>query len=369
MRAYVSDDDLTLYQGDASVVLAELPAESFQCVVTSPPYWVQRDDEGLGNEPTPEAYVAALLDVLRGVHRVLRPDGCLWLNLGDTFVSKGLVGIPWRVALALQAEGWLLRSDVVWWKRNAVCESVRDRPSKAHEYVFLLTRRSRYYWDQEAVREPTSPHSDFDRPRPEHASPYSAEGRRATSERLGSGSRGSAHGRNVRDVWDITTTPYPGAHFSVMAVEVARRCIAASTSERGCCPQCGQPWQRLVRTPDFAEQPKRVSDRWGWRNGDRTSAGQAWQEWRDENPNVTLGWRPDCEHDDEPVPCRVLDPFGGAGTTALAARQLGRHATLVELSEAYCAMSAERLSQLSLLATPQLQLVLDEVEALDEVVT
>jgi DNA modification methylase len=197
------DDHLTLYGGDCRAVLEELPAESVHCVVTSPPYWGLRDyghGEQLGLEPTPEAYVENMVAVFREVRRVLRADGTLWLNLGDSYAAqrggttmpaetlaggkggftddggrvnrdrhdgysptrnasaiglkhKDLVGIPWRVAFALQADGWYLRSDIIWSKPNPMPESVTDRPTKAHEYLFLLTKSPRYYFDADAVRE------------------------------------------------------------------------------------------------------------------------------------------------------------------------------------------------------------------------
>jgi DNA modification methylase len=181
--------DYDIIQGDCRAVLHELPEKSVQCVVTSPPYWGLRDYKlegaGIGLEKTLEEYIDNMVAVFQGVRRVLRDDGCVWLNMGDAYTSstkgsggksdkqdsnagcryefkctpstkpKDLIGLPWRVAFALQADGWWLRSDCIWAKRNPMPESVTDRPTRAHEYVFLLSKRARYFYDAEAVRERT----------------------------------------------------------------------------------------------------------------------------------------------------------------------------------------------------------------------
>lgn len=195
MTPYHTTPDTTFYVGDVREVLKALPSKSVQAVVTSPPYWNLRNygiANQLGLEETPEKYVANMVDVFRELKRVLRSDGTVWLNLGDSFArnsSKGikfqsgantymtnrqanegnrgpaipsglkekdLVGIPWRVAFALQADGWWLRSDIIWAKANCMPESVEDRPTRSHEYIFLLTKQARYCYDGEAVREPAT---------------------------------------------------------------------------------------------------------------------------------------------------------------------------------------------------------------------
>jgi DNA modification methylase len=279
---FVADPDFTLLVGDVSEVLAGLPDESVHCVVTSPPYWGLRDysTEGqIGLEPTPDAYVQRIVDVFREVRRVLRRDGTCWLNLGDSYVaaggggesrmmelgrptvdpyfkhaargkgltggncpparvglaSKNLVGIPWRVAFALQADGWYLRSAITWCKKNCMPESVTDRPTKATEMVFLLTRSARYFYDQDAVREPAT----WDRWSSKQTTPkhtangndrYASFGRDWTEEEL---ERYRSGGRNMRDWWEIATQPYAEAHFATFPEELPRRCIAAG------CPQDG----------------------------------------------------------------------------------------------------------------------------------
>ena len=224
----------SLYQGDARCL--PIPDSSIDCVVTSPPYWGLRDyhlgGEGIGLESTPEEYCANMVEVFREVWRVLKPTGTLWLNLGDSYVASGshsmsdtglggrrartdnhmgrkasgilkpkdLVGIPWRVAFALQADGWYLRSDIIWSKKNSMPESVTDRPTKSHEYVFLLTKSPRYYYDADSVRE-------------------------ASTDGVG--------GHNKRSVWTINTNPYPEAHFATFPEQLVEPCILAG------CPQDG----------------------------------------------------------------------------------------------------------------------------------
>jgi DNA modification methylase len=326
MSVYVQDTDFTLYHGDCLDVLRGLPDASVHCCVTSPPYWGLRDygAEGqIGLEQTPDEYVARMVQVFREVRRVLRDDGTLWLNLGDSYNSaasnqrneliggcdagmgrsqkidrdlkpKDLVGIPWRVAFALQADGWWLRSDIIWAKPNPMPESVTDRPTKAHEYVFLLTKSSRYFYDADAIREQATYYgpngANGSRPESPHAgqmlkrsgnknrkpNPAAALGRGDTSH----GIPWEGYDRNARSVWEIATQPYADAHFATFPQELPRRCIAAGSPADG----------------------------------------------------------------------TVLDPFMGSGTTALVARNHGRSSIGIELNPDYCELAAKRLSQQSLLA-------------------
>jgi DNA modification methylase len=311
------DGDVQLYQGDAVTVLATLADASVQTCITSPPYWGLRDygEPGqLGLESTPLQYVRNIVCVFREVRRVLRDDGTLWLNLGDSYAAGGagppsststlmgnghrgggpkaartqsivrtaagckhkdLVGIPWRVAFALQDDGWYLRSDIIWHKPNAMPESVRDRPTKAHEYVFLLTKSERYYYDADAIREPDSGYASGNgfAGRQGGAEYHARSGGSGTTERHVPGA-----GRNARTVWRITTKPYAGAHFATFPPQLPERCIKASTQD-----------------------------------GDI-----------------------------------VLDPFCGSGTTMAVARMLGRRGIGIELNPSYLDLASERLQQLSL---------------------
>jgi DNA modification methylase len=323
-----TDDHLTLYGGDCRQVLAELPSESVHCVVTSPPYWGLRDyghGEQLGLEPTPEAYVENMVAVFREVRRVLRADGTLWLNLGDSYAAqrggttmpaetlaggkggftddggrvnrdrhdgysptrnasaiglkhKDLVGIPWRVAFALQADGWYLRSDIIWSKPNPMPESVTDRPTKAHEYLFLLTKSPRYYFDADAVREPHV--REWDAGNGGTFGPVTAAGGKqrvlgGTKDHKGAYPLPNPAGRNLRSVWTIATEPYPGAHFATFPRKLVEPCVKAGSPADG----------------------------------------------------------------------TVLDPFAGSGTTLLVAQALGRRGIGIDLNPDYLKQALTRNAQ------------------------
>jgi DNA modification methylase len=378
--------DVTLYQGDAAAVLRALPAGSVHTCITSPPYWSLRDYNApgqLGLEDTVEEYVEALVGVFGEVRRVLRDDATLWLNLGDCFANerswggksgvknatsdaggyprhkvspglgnKQLVGVPWRVAFALQADGWLLRSDLIWFKPNPMPESVRDRPTRAHEYVFLFSKGPRYFYDADAIREP-------------HAEPWRGKGERESgdphSHRVDGAARGLGRqpvfvpavreynpaGRNRRSVWEIATEPYPNLHFATFPQKLVEPCLLSGSSARGCCPACGAPWVRTTERESILERPRSRPGR-GEQPSLRASLGQPQQGGRRVAVQTT-GWRAGCACDaGDPTPCTVLDPFAGASTTGVVARKHGRSFIGIELSEAYCRMSRERLCQMAL---------------------
>lgn len=224
-----SEPECKVIVGDSRKVLATLPAESFQCAITSPPYWGLRDygiEGQIGAEMEIQEYISDLATVFREVRRVLRPDGTLWLNIGDSYTSgnrrwrqadsknlargmnyrppnpkglkdKELIGIPWRVALALQADGWYLRSDIIWYKPNCQPESVKDRPTRSHEHVFLLTKNEDYFYNCEAVKEPTTLPGQL---------------------------------RNRRDVWSINTESSKEAHFAMFPPSLVKVCMEAGSS-------------------------------------------------------------------------------------------------------------------------------------------
>jgi DNA modification methylase len=319
MKPYYQDQFIKIYCGDSIKTLSELPEESVNCCVTSPPYWGLRDyghDGQIGLESTPEAYVARMVEVFREVRRVLRDDGTLWLNLGDSYAAGGtgrrdtsgeyaerraeafgsgrgngngpkdyaqrlvpdglkpkdLVGIPWRVAFALQADGWYLRQDIIWHKPNPMPESVTDRCTKAHEYIFLLSKSARYFYDADAVAERSmnlgatdirfggNKYGDSDDPK--HAT-------KSGNQYTDTGTR------NRRSVWTVATKPFKGAHFAVMPPDLVKPCVLAG------CPEGGV----------------------------------------------------------------VLDPFSGAGTTAMVSRDNGRKAIGIEINPEYCEIAAKRLAQ------------------------
>lgn len=220
-----------IYLGDALAVLKTLPDDSLDCCVTSPPYWGLRDycvEGQLGAEKTPGEYVERMVAVFREVRRVLKPTGTLWLNLGDTIHKKQLQGIPWRVAFALQDDGWYLRSEIIWHKPNAMPESVKDRPTKAHEQVFMLAKSDRYFYDADAVREPWA----------DERQGWSGATRskyEACADRNDGGivSKAKTSGRNRRSVWSIATKPFKGAHFAVMPAALVEPCVLAGSPVGG----------------------------------------------------------------------------------------------------------------------------------------
>ena len=256
-----------IIQGDCIEAMRTLPDASVHCCVTSPPYWGLRDyghDGQIGLESTPEAYVARMVEVFREVRRVLREDGTCWVNLGDSYSAttkgssgvgknatnkgtliadrvwqvppglkpKDLVGIPWRVAFALQADGWWLRQDIIWHKPNPMPESVRDRCTKAHEYVFLMTKSERYFYDAEAVSEAAA--TAGQKGLGFYPGRAGAMGRKPSGNEAKDPSEGTRPTvRNRRSVWTVTTKPYSGAHFATMPPDLVEPCIKAG------CPECG----------------------------------------------------------------------------------------------------------------------------------
>src|SRR5690606_2185635 len=257
-----------IIQGDVIETLRTLPAGFIHTCVTSPPYWGLRDygvPGQIGLEATPEEYVEKMVEVFREVRRVLRDDGTLWLNLGDSYASKpcggighnakvrntkkaiqksagvpaglkpkDLVGIPWRVAFALQADGWYLRSDIIWHKPNAMPESVKDRPTKAHEYIFLLSKSPRYYYDADAIREPLSAAtvSDFKR-RKNLNNKGTHGGVRADLARNRADYIPKDGKRNKRTIWSVNTRAFKGAHFAVFPPDLIEPCILAGSPPGG----------------------------------------------------------------------------------------------------------------------------------------
>lgn len=353
-----------LIQGDVLAQLPLLAAESVHCVVTSPPYWGLRDygvPGQLGLEGDYRAYIATMVAVFREVWRVLRSDGTLWLNLGDSYATGGtpslkpkdLCGIPWRVAFALQEDGWWLRQDIVWAKPNPMPESVTDRCTKSHEYVFLLAKSERYYFDADAIAEP------FADDRMGNPGAYrrdkACKDRRRDDRGFAAWNADSTQSaRNKRSVWTIATQPFKEAHFATFPPALVEPCVLAGTSSQGCCAKCGAPLKRMTQPSERYAQALGK----GWTDHDADleqeqgylpRGANRQKRWRDElgltaKEMVTLGWDRSCACAAPTVPCTVLDPFGGAGTTGLVADRLGRDAILIELNPAYAAMASERIT-------------------------
>lgn len=336
---------------------------------------------GLGLEPTPEAYIGHMMLVMREMRRVLRDDGVAFVNLGDSYSGSGkgdgghtrkqttnkgsqfqsnlqgdvpaglkpkdLIGIPWRFAFAAQADGWWLRSAIIWAKPNPMPESVTDRPTKAHEYVFMLTKSARYFWDADAVREEQQETSlkrlergwngNGDRGYPHGPQNHFKKYMGKTPEEIA-----ALPGRNMRDVWTMATQPTPYAHFATYPEALAEKCIRAGTSARGACPTCGAPWQRVVERefhPLTDRSPEKMNKASGQKGLD---ASNGWGDTpRGTVSTETVGWQPGCacfgEFADSaiPQPCVVLDPFSGSGTTGVVALRLGRAYIGVDISEEY----------------------------------
>jgi len=351
----VSDDAITLIEGHVIDVLREMPAKSISCVITSPPYWGLRDyglpdsdwADGwsgcLGLEPTPDLFLVHLVEVFEEVKRVLRDDGCVFCNMGDCYKDKQRLMMPARCALALQAAGWWLRSEIVWAKGLSFCptysgsvmpSSVRDRPTDAHEMMYLLTKRPRYFYDQEAVREEAADDSPRDR------------ATRMGAKRCATGNHGSgapvilsAPGRNIRSVFCINPQAYKAAHFATFPEKLVEPCILAGTSERGCCADCGAPWVREVEksggTTGKAWHDHNADDEVGQRAEAATTDGTY--------QRTTTGWKPTCDHDAEVVPCVVLDPFAGSGTVGAVCVKHGRNFIGVDLSGEYLDLAEDRI--------------------------
>lgn len=393
--------------GDALAVLRTLPDESAHCAVTSPPYWRLRDyavEGQLGLEETPQAYVAALLPVFTELRRVLRRDGTLWLNVGDSYLggrcggqgpsgcmagrekasrgraasrllnkrapgmkAKNMAGIPWRLAFALQDDGWLLRSDCVWRKPSGLPEGVSDRPARNHEYVFLLSKAGRYFYDRDGVRQPHAEATLGFLGRETQARAYGRVESQDPSGRVGSGGWGASaehagavrrpdpRGATLRTVWTISSDCYEGEHTAPMPVALASLAIQAGTSDGQCCAACGRPLQRIVELgePDIELQRACGGDKNGEYHGEdrkgyaiKGAHGGAVAKARILSrlrKRTTVGWRRACQCPEGAGtrPALVLDPFGGSGTTALAASRLGRDSVLIELNPA-SAREAER---------------------------
>ncbi|WMW64363.1 site-specific DNA-methyltransferase [Nitratidesulfovibrio liaohensis] len=362
----------SMFVGDCMDGLRAMPDQSVHCCVTSPPYYGLRDygmPGQIGLEDAPDAYVDRLVDVFREVSRVLHPTGTLWLNIADSYAGsckgawknkdapketyspdyqspqlqmarvfpgikpKDLIGIPWMLAFALRADGWYLRQDIIWEKPNCMPESVRDRCTKSHEYVFLLSKSPRYFFDADAVKEPATG----------SASGNKARKMRPCADVLNRGAQAGsvpwdgALTRNRRSVWSVPTAKFDGAHFAVFPPALVEPCVLAGTSSHGVCPACGNPWARVIERTghenmrEQAHQPGNrptKTDSTGWAPLTRT----------------TDKWSPTCDCGKAPVPSTVLDPFAGTGTTGEVAVLAGRCFVGCELNPAYVADARARIA-------------------------
>ncbi|TVS16607.1 MAG: site-specific DNA-methyltransferase [Planctomycetaceae bacterium] len=272
--------------GDAARLLQDIPDQTVDTIVTSPPYYLQRNyqsESQIGQEKTPEQYVDRLVAIFTECHRAVKSSGSLWLVLGDKYVDGRLLGMPWRVALALGQAGWILRSDVVWHKPNAMPSAVKNRPTTDHEYVFFLTKSSQYYYDADAIREPHVTFSENSRMKGGRNHFFQRDGTPEAGKNQGNPNLHHGRwdqafhpkGRNKRTVWSIPLSKFRDVHFAVFPESLVQTCLLASSPEGGL----------------------------------------------------------------------VLDPFLGSGTTALVAKQLGRHYLGIDSNKDYCRMARRRLRE------------------------
>ena len=362
-----------IYLGDVRNRLSELADGSVQTCVTSPPYWGLRDygnGDQIGLEQNPDEYVKQMVEVFSEVKRVLSDDGTLWLNLGDSYSGSGkgpagnlgaknnerhlehkhsaivpeglkpkdLVGIPWRVAFALQADGWFLRQDIIWAKPNPMPESVTDRCTKSHEYIFLLSKSAKYYYDNEAIKEPTLTNDTSIRDR-DNTRLNNTPGR----THMNGLKNNNYETRNKRDVWTINTKPFKGAHFAVMPEAVVEPCVLAGTSEAGACAMCRKPYVRIIEKGEIVERETRDHLVNVIPGRDKPSRMQSKHMLA--IPKSTVGWSQACACDtSDVVPCTVLDPFTGSGTVAVVSLRLGRSFVGVELNPEYAEIAEKRIT-------------------------
>lgn len=373
----------TIHCGDAVEYLKSLPDGSVNCVVTSPPYYQLRDygvDGQIGLEGSLSEYLAKLRPVFQEVRRVLRDDGVMWLNMGDSYngykantgdsaftgvrgnynpesghglqdkalPAKNLLGVPWRLAFMLQDDGWILRSDCIWHKPSVMPESVTDRPSKSHEYVFLLSKSARYWYDADAVRESS-----------DYGGKVVRLGEKSFGKRQAAGMGVEPHGssahdtytvplsRNLRTVWTLSAEPNAFAHFAAFPQKLVRRCILAGCP-REVCAECGAPYVREVEKTGGT-----IGKSWHDHSDDMgkgmMQVGGSLGEVGKKNGNgyqrIDRGFSPTCTCNASTRPGVVLDPFMGSGTTALVARAEGRDFLGCDLNPEYVAICEKRLAE------------------------
>jgi len=457
-ECYYTDPSTEIYLGNASDVLRSLPADSVNVVVTSPPYFGLRSYEGnqeviwngdgscehlwettitvdkptlgetsalrrgstvskiakavevkglyhtcskcgavkcsFGHESSSDEYVSRTIEILREIRRVLRPDGVVWWNIDDTYVTSQRSGgkprdlclVPFKIAHLAQYDGWFIRSIVIWEKVNPMPESLHGwywekhkkrikgkteyvdcpgcdrcnpnngyvlkrgswRPTEGHEYILMMTKSGKYYGDAEPIREPLSD-SSIERAKygwyGDTESPY--------YHQLGHldtlGQRFSINGRNIRSIWRFPTESSRLSHYAAFPKELPRRCILSSISQKGYCPKCGAPWARIIEKGNViaCSKSSKYEDRdYGGNQGYYGDGEYVGITYRDIK---SIGWRPTCKCGiDETKTGVVLDPFVGTGTTLVVAKELGLRSIGIDISEKYCEMSKERVEGISL---------------------
>jgi DNA modification methylase len=381
--------------GDCRARLRELPDQSVHTVVTSPPYFNLRDyraDGQIGLERTPDEYIDSLVAALAEVWRVLRDDGTLWLNLGDTYASGGggargtrsslesdgpkrhaleadrprgvrlrascglkakdLIGIPWMVAFALRAQGWYLRQEVIWSKVSPMPERVDDRPTQAHEQLFLMSKRPRYFYDADAIREPYAAGS-VERIENGFKDRYAdaASGGHRGAYGGSNGEQVNPAGRNKRSVWTIAPYPFADAHFATFPPKLVEPCLLAGSPAQACA-DCGAPYERIIEGGESTWAARKAAGA-TWGNVENAASNGGTQRVvhgqgvsRDLTPELgrTVGFEPSCDCGAAAVPGTVLDPFAGSGTVGVVASWYGRDFIGIELNPEYAEMAERRIA-------------------------
>lgn len=385
--------DYKLICGNTLDILSKGKEKSIQCCITSPPYYGLRsylDTEDpsknleIGLEKSPQEYIENLVKVFREVKRMLRDDGTLWIVIGDSYAGSGgpgsqydgkeasgykgefkkfdnpnrsvlgikpkdLIGIPWMLAFALREDGWFLRQDIIWHKPAPMPESVKDRCTKAHEYVFLLSKSKEYFYDHVAMQEDAVTNLE-NKTLPRGSQGYAT----ASAGNKNNAQRGHINGygysnpgkRNRRSVWSIQTRPYREAHFAVFPEALIEPMILAGTSEHGACSKCGNPYKRVSSRGSSKEVDPSDINRFGTGEADvHRKVGGQYQKWLDENPLQTIGWEATCQCSAKVLPCWVLDPFSGAATTGIAALKNNRRFIGIDLNQEYIEISEKRIQK------------------------
>ena len=336
----------TIHTGDCFDVLPTLPDESVHMVMTSPPYWNLRDydhTDQLGLEPESDQYVQNMADVFDEVKRVLRPDGSLWLNLGDTYDDKDLQQIPARVALELQQRGWIFRNRVTWAKPNPMPQSVKDRLNDTTEAVFHFVKNKSYWYDLDAIREP---HKDVSMERiksglhQKHPEDSGVAVSKTETDEMGERFCNPA-GKNPGDVFEVTTKPFPEAHFAVYPPELCEKPIKATCPAK-VCAECGTGYERDVEVGEHRGRVEKteIDGLSATKNDSETWSGRIGEG----RERELKGWTPTCDCDTDATEAGIaLDPFAGAGTTLLKAKELGRKFVGIELNTKYADMARARV--------------------------
>ena len=318
-----------LLEGDAKDVLNQFEDNTFHCCITSPPYWQQRDyfvNGQLGNEETPDEYISKLVEVFNEVKRVLRKDGILWIVIGDTYKKSGMkinirnkniIGIPWKLAFALQENDWIIRTEVINNKTNVIPDGARDRPTHSHDYIFMCTKSPKYFYDYYSSLEDSESQIDT-------IQRFGAKNQKGTFRHDQERTFEHYGKRNRRSVWTTSVANFKGSHFAVFNPELIEPALKASISTKGYCPQCKSPWKRIlekVKTPANNAKGYNLE-------------------------LITREWQPTCKCGiEEKEVGLILDPFCGTSTTGLVAFKYNMDYVGIDINKDYLEISKSRLKE------------------------